>query len=65
MRPLVGQIDRLQRLAVFEAAGRRGSFTAAADELGMTQPAVTRQIRALERGLGAELSTWTTATSRG
>ena len=55
MRPLVRRVDRLQRLAVFDAAARLGSFTAAADELGMTQPAVTRQIRSLERVLGSEL----------
>ncbi len=57
MRALVRQVDRLQRLAVFEAAARLGSFTRAGAELGMTQPAVTRQIRALERALGAELFT--------
>lgn len=55
MRELVGRVGRLQRLAVFEAAARLGSFTAAARELGTTQPAVTRQIRALEASLGAEL----------
>ena len=55
MRDLVRQIDRLQRIAVFESAARLGSFTAAAKELGMTQPAVTRQIRSLELSLGAEL----------
>lgn len=55
MRTVVRQVDRLQRLAVFEAAARLGSFTSAGEELGMTQPAVTRQIRALERSLGAEL----------
>jgi LysR family glycine cleavage system transcriptional activator len=55
MRSLVRQVDRLQRLAVFEAAARLGGFTAAAKELGMTQPAVTRQIRSLEQSLGAEL----------
>ena len=55
MRELVRQVDRLQRIAVFESAARLGSFTAAAKELGMTQPAVTRQIRSLELGLGAEL----------
>ena len=55
VRPLVGEVGRLQRLAVFEAAARLGSFTAAAAELGMTQPAVTRHIRALERSLGTEL----------
>jgi DNA-binding transcriptional LysR family regulator len=55
MRPLIRQVDRLQSLAVFEAAARLGSFTAAGHELGMTQPAVTRQIRSLERRLGTEL----------
>ncbi len=38
MRSAVREVDRLQRLAVFEAAARLGSFTSAADELGMTQP---------------------------
>ncbi len=59
MRRLIEQVDRVQRLAVFEAAGRLGGFSAAARELGMTQPAVTRQIRSLERSLGAELFTRT------
>ncbi len=55
MREVVARVGRLHRLAVFEAAARLGSFSAAAAELGMTQPAVTRQIRTLERALGAEL----------
>lgn len=55
MRPLLRRVDRLQRLAVFEAAARLGSFSAAAVELGMTQPAVTRHIRSLERSAGVEL----------
>ena len=55
MRERLDRVGRLQRLAVFEAAARLGSFTAAAADLGMTQPAVTRQIRLLERSLGAEL----------
>ncbi len=55
MRDIVRRVDRLQRLAVFEAAARLGSFTAAAAELAMSQPAVTRQIHSLERSLGAEL----------
>ncbi len=55
MRSAVERVGRLQRLAVFEAAARLGSFTRAAGELGMTQPAVTRQIRALERALDCEL----------
>jgi LysR family glycine cleavage system transcriptional activator len=55
MRRLVRRLDRLQRLAVFEAAARLGSFSAAARELGMTQPAVTRQVRALERAVDEQL----------
>jgi len=54
-RPLVSSIDRLQRLAVFDAAARNGSFSAAGRELGLAQPAVTRQIQRLERSLGVEL----------
>ena len=42
-------------LAAFEAAARTGSITAAANELGLTQSAVSRQISALERQLGAPL----------
>ncbi len=55
MRPIVARVDRLQRLAVFDAAARTGSFTAAAAELSTSQPAVTRQIRELERALGLTL----------
>lgn len=42
-------------LIVFEAAGRLESFTRAADELAMTQAAVSYAIRALETQLGAVL----------
>jgi LysR family glycine cleavage system transcriptional activator len=42
-------------LAAFESAARLQSFTAAAAELHLTQSAVSRQIRALEDTLGAEL----------
>lgn len=42
-------------LCAFEAAARHQSFTAAAQELHLTQSAVSRQIRALERVLGADL----------
>ena len=54
-RPRLRRLDRLQRLVVFEAAARGGGFTAAARELGITQPAVTRHIVALERSLGTAL----------
>ena len=55
MHALLRRIPRLQMIAVFECAARHGSFTAAADELGMTQPAVSRQMGGLERGIGQHL----------
>lgn len=42
----------LRALIAFEAAARCGSFTAAARELNVSQPAVSRQVRALEEALG-------------
>lgn len=45
----------LDNLRTFEAVARRLGFGAAADELHLTQPAVSRQIRALEDELGAPL----------
>lgn len=45
----------LGALRAFEAVARRLSFRAAAEELYLTQPAVSRQIRALEDELGASL----------
>ena len=42
-------------LAVFREVARQGSFTGAAEALGYTQSAVSRQISALEKELGAEL----------
>lgn len=38
----------LNALRTFEAVARLGSFTKAADELGVTQAAVSHQIKALE-----------------
>lgn len=64
VRNIVAKVDRLQRLAVFESAGRLGSFSAAADELGMTQPAVTRHIRSLEASIGHTLFIRTSNRSR-
>ncbi|NLQ16284.1 LysR family transcriptional regulator [Marinomonas sp. M1K-6] len=49
------ELPPLQSLVVFEAAARLLSFTAAARELGTTQPAVSQQIRTLEVSLGAPL----------
>ena len=42
-------------LRAFEAVARRASFSAAADELHLTQPAISRQIKGLEEELGAPL----------
>ena len=42
-------------LRAFEAVARRLSFRAAAEELFLTQPAISRQIRALEDELGTAL----------
>jgi LysR family glycine cleavage system transcriptional activator len=42
-------------LRAFEAVARRSSFSAAADELHLTQPAISRQIKGLEDELGAAL----------
>ncbi|WP_108662425.1 LysR substrate-binding domain-containing protein [Acuticoccus kandeliae] len=48
-------VPSLGTLAVFEAAARLGGFTKAADELGVTQAAVSRQIRSLEDDLNTPL----------
>lgn len=45
----------LTAIRAFEAAARLGSFTRAADELGMTQAAVSYQIKLLEDRVGAPL----------
>jgi LysR family transcriptional regulator, glycine cleavage system transcriptional activator len=45
----------LDWLRVFEAAGRRGGFTAASYEFGLTQAAVSQRIRNLESWLGCAL----------
>lgn len=45
----------LRQLTVFEATARHLHFTRAAQELGMTQPSVSMQIRQLEDNLGVKL----------
>ena len=42
----------MNSLIVFEVAARHQSFTHAADELHVTQGAISRQIRLLEEYLG-------------
>lgn len=49
------RIPPLTAVRVFEAAARHENFTLAAAELGMTQAAVSYQIRLLEERLGAPL----------
>lgn len=44
-----------QALEVFVTVVEKGNFTRAAEELLMTQPAVSQYIRALERSLGTRL----------
>ncbi|MEU0026957.1 LysR family transcriptional regulator [Streptomyces sp. NPDC006335] len=53
--PIVGPPLDLNLLRTFLAVYRTGSFTAAARLLGLSQPTVTTQIRALERQFGREL----------
>ena len=45
----------LQQLRCFTAAAELGSFTAAAEALYVSQPAVADQVRRLERALGTTL----------
>src|ERR671927_154266 len=44
-----------RQLAAFCAVVERKSFSQAADQLGVTQPAVSLQIRSLEQRLGTQL----------
>jgi LysR family glycine cleavage system transcriptional activator len=45
----------LDLLRSFEAVARHLSFSAAAQELHLTQPAISRQIKSLEEDLGSAL----------
>ena len=49
------KLPSTQALACFEAAARHGSFTRAAQELALTQGAISRQVSALEDFLGVAL----------
>ncbi len=48
-------LPQLDHLIAFEAAARHGSFTKAAQELNITQSAVSQQIRTLEDRMGIAL----------
>jgi LysR family transcriptional regulator, glycine cleavage system transcriptional activator len=49
------QLPPLSAVRAFEAAARHASFTRAAEELGMTQAAVSYQIKVLEERVGVPL----------
>src|SRR5207245_9150013 len=55
MSELLSPAAAAPTLRTFEAVARNLSFTKAADELALTQSAVSHQIRALEDHLGARL----------
>src|SRR4051812_43670255 len=52
--------DDLYDLAAFAAVAEQGSFTRAAAELGMSQPALSHAMKALEGRLGVRLLSRTT-----
>ncbi len=45
----------LVQLATFVRVAALGNFSRAAEDLDLTQPGVTRQVRALERNFGVRL----------
>ncbi|WP_422037285.1 LysR family transcriptional regulator [Roseibium sp.] len=49
------KLPPLEWVRAFEAAARLGSFTAAAAETGLTQPAISQRIGQLEKHLGTQL----------
>lgn len=49
------QLPNLLWLRAFEASARTESFTAAASELGLTQAAISHQVRSLEKTLAVKL----------
>lgn len=53
--PRQDRLPPMQALLMFESAARLASFTAAARELGSTQPAVSQRVVQLEEALGTAL----------
>jgi LysR family transcriptional regulator, hydrogen peroxide-inducible genes activator len=49
------RIMQLHQLRYFHTVARAGSFTRAAEELGVGQPSLSQQIRALEKSIGTPL----------
>jgi LysR family transcriptional regulator, glycine cleavage system transcriptional activator len=54
-RAMLRQLPPLNALKAFEAAARSESFTRAAEELSVTQAAVSQQVKVLEDALGLTL----------
>ena len=54
------QVDRLRMLEVFKAVADRGSFTKAADALGLSNAVTSRALQELETELGVRLLQRTT-----
>ena len=55
MSNLRQRLPPVTALVAFEAAARLGNFTRAATELNLTQAAISRQIRQMERSIGTRL----------
>jgi LysR family glycine cleavage system transcriptional activator len=55
VQTMLRRLPSLNALRAFEAAARHQSFTKAADELSVTQGAVSHQVKALEQELGLRL----------
>ncbi|NOD36836.1 LysR family transcriptional regulator [Ruegeria sp. HKCCD7296] len=53
--PRINALPSLALMRSFEAAARHESYTMAAEELGVTQGAVSRQVRELEAAIGVTL----------
>lgn len=62
MNRLISRLPPLKALLAFEAVGRLGTVTRAAQELGSTQPAVSHQLKNLEQFLGIPLFNRTSRT---
>ncbi len=55
MQKLIRSIESLNHLSAFEASARLCSFTLAAKELGVSQPAISQSVRKLEDAIGTKL----------